>query len=89
MSPWKWKFGRLAIAHERGVEVAGYRRLFWRLYWGKTRQRISGARPSTTAPCDWCHEVRPTTISEVWSEASPEGRLVRLCEECGAMCGGG
>ena len=46
------------------------------------RPRFSGCDPQTVLPCENCKEVKPTTIGEVWCEADPTGRLVRVCAEC-------
>ncbi len=52
-------------------------------------RRITGQRQKDDVPCEWCDTVKPTTIEEVWSEANPEGRLVRICKDCGGSCAGG
>lgn len=53
------------------------------------RPRVSGADPSTSLPCEWCEEVKPTTLEEVWSEVYPAGKIRRLCQECSESCAGG
>lgn len=58
-------------------------------YIEKRLGRFSGADPQTTLKCEACEEVVPTTISEVWSEAHPEGRLERLCKQCVEACAAG
>jgi hypothetical protein len=50
------------------------------------RQRVSGADPQTQLPCEWCHKILPTTTEEIWSNAFPAGRLVRLCASCASKC---
>lgn len=46
------------------------------------RNRVSGVDPRGDVPCEWCKNQCLTTINEIWSEAKPEGRLVRLCKNC-------
>lgn len=52
-------------------------------------ERRTRLEPSAMLPCEWCHEVKPTTLGAIWSLADPKGRLVRLCEECTSCCAGG
>lgn len=51
--------------------------------------RITGAEPRADLTCDWCEQIKHTTIEEIWTEANPTGRLVRLCQDCGETCDGG
>lgn len=66
-----------------------YKHLFWRLYWRVQRRRVTGANPQRYERCEWCHDVKFTTVEEVWCRADPAGRLVRLCRDCASSCAGG
>jgi len=55
---------------------------------GRT-DRVHAEDQRDDLPCDWCGEIRLTTVNEIWSEAFPVGWLCRLCEECGSGCAGG
>jgi hypothetical protein len=52
------------------------------------RQRFSGIEPRVEA-CQMCHKTKETALHEVWSKASPEGELRRLCWDCVESCAGG
>lgn len=88
MNPFCWRFWRLGFATVAGMNISGYRRLFWRFYWRTDRHRVSGAEPRADLPCDWCQEVRLTAIHEIWCEAEPVGYLARICRECSSSCAG-
>lgn len=61
----------------------------WRRLFGQGWFRVSGDDPSTVLPCDWCGDVGPTTIDEIWSGAFPDGSMKRLCENCKLKCARG
>lgn len=52
------------------------------------KERVHGADPSDALACDWCKEIKYTTVNEVWCEADPTGRLVRMCQNCSESCAG-
>jgi hypothetical protein len=52
------------------------------------KKRVHGEAPMDDLPCDWCHEVKHTTVNEIWCEADPSGYLRRLCDDCCSHCVG-
>lgn len=50
--------------------------------------RVSGANPATDLPCEWCQEVKPTAVHELWSKSDPKGYFRRLCGACVERCAG-
>lgn len=61
----------------------------WRRLNGARPNRVSGAEPMNRLPCEWCKKVVMTTEEEIWCGANKTGRIVRLCDDCKAMCAGG
>jgi hypothetical protein len=95
-----WQDGNLqrleevkAAAFAAGV-AEGEKRMFdhhWQPdgHGGLKRKRVNRILPSTDEDCEWCNQVKPTTMGEVWSNADVIGHLVRGCEECTSRCAGG
>jgi transcription elongation factor Elf1 len=49
----------------------------------------TGEHLESVFPCEFCNEVKLTTIVAVWSQANPEKRLYRVCENCREGFAGG
>lgn len=56
---------------------------------GASLARVSRACPRTDLECEVCGEIKFTTINETWTNANPQGRLRRICDECGEGFAGG
>ncbi len=62
-------------------------RYFINLFSPKKR-RVHDAEPREDLLCEWCEEVKHTTINEIWCRADPTGHLTRLCDNCREGCAG-
>lgn len=69
----------------------GLRFLQWwrRLLARGVRPRVHNASRSHCKPCEWCEQVKSTSLNEVWSEADPAGYIVRICDDCRSSCAAG
>ena len=83
-----WRFNWLNPKEGR-LHHARYLYLFGGLYFEKQLERVTGKNKKLDLPCDWCSQTKETTIEEVWCEADPRGRLVRICKDCGNGCAEG
>lgn len=66
--------------------IAWFLRLLGVFTGKKKRTRISRQHLRNDVRCEWCDRMTRTTLNEIWSAASPDGYLVRLCDSCLSTC---